>query len=249
MEHSHAKGAGGFDTTHWSLVMTAQSDEESQTSARKALETLCCAYWYPLYAFVRHRGHSPADAQDLTQSFLAKFIETGGFASADRERGRFRTFLLSAMKHFLINEWHRARAAKRGSGMTLLEWDALEPEAKYALEPIKSEDPDLNYDRDWAVELMNRAKNKLHDEAEANGKLKLFEALKGSLTGEEPPRHEIATRMAMSEGSIKAAVHRLRQRYRSLLRCEIAETVATRGEIDEEMRHLVSVLRSNQFFS
>ena len=97
MEHSHAKGAGGFDTTHWSLVMTAQSDEESQTSARKALETLCCAYWYPLYAFVRHRGHSPADAQDLTQSFLAKFIETGGFASADRERGRFRTFLLSAM--------------------------------------------------------------------------------------------------------------------------------------------------------
>ena len=229
--------------------MTAQSNEESQTSVRKALETLCCAYWYPLYAFVRHRGHSPADAQDLTQSFLAKFIETGGFASADRERGRFRTFLLGAMKHFLTNEWHRARAAKRGGGMTLLEWDALDPEARYALEPIKCDDPDLNYDRDWALELIIRVKNTLRDEADANGKLELFEALKGSLTGGEPPRSKTAERLGMSEGSVKAAVHRLRQRYRSLLRSEIAETVATRREIDEEMRHLVAVLRSNQFFS
>ena len=249
MENSHAPGSREFDTTHWSLVMTAQSDEESQTSARKALETLCTAYWYPLYAFVRHRGHSPADAQDLTQSFLAKFIETGGFASADRERGRFRTFLLSALKHFLTNEWHRARAVKRGGGMTLLEWDALDPESRYTLEPIKSDYSDLNYDRDWALELIFRVKNKLADEARESGKHELFEALKGSLSGEEPPRSETAARLGMSEGAIKAAVHRLRQRYRSLLRSEIAETVATRAEIDEEMRHLVSVLRSNQFFS
>ncbi len=249
METSHPQGSREFDTTHWSLVMTAQSNEESQTNARTALETLCRAYWYPLYAFVRHRGYSPDDAQDLTQSFFAKFIESGGFASADRERGRFRTFLLGSLKHFLTNEWHRERAVKRGGEITFLEWDALEPETRYALEPTKSDDPELNYDRDWALELIIRAKKKLENEAKTNGKLELFEALKGSLTGEEPPRNETAARLGMSEGSVKAAVHRLRQRYRSLLRSVITETVATRAEIDEEMRHLVTVLRSNQFFS
>jgi RNA polymerase sigma factor (sigma-70 family) len=244
MENSHAPGSREFDTTHWSLVMTAQSDEASRSSARKALEKLCQAYWYPLYAFVRHRGHSAADAQDLTQSFFAKFIETSGFASADRERGRFRTYLLVAMKHFLTNEWHRARTAKRGGGMALLEWDALDPEARYALEPVKSEDPDLCFDREWALELIARTKDKLSAEAAANGKFELFKALKGSLSGDEPPRHETAKRLGMSEGLIKAAVHRLRQRYRSLLRSEIAETVSTKAEIDEEMRHLVTVLRA-----
>ena len=232
-----------FNTTHWSLVEAAQSDEASRTRAGQALEELCRAYWYPLYAFVRNRGYSPADAQDLTQSFFARFIETGGFASADRARGRFRTYLLGAMKHFLANEWHRARTLKRGGGLNFLEWDALEPEARYALEPAQSSDPDLDYDREWALELIARAKEKLRHESEAAGKDKLFEALKQSLTGDEPSRSESAARLGLSESALKAAVHRLRQRYRELLRAEIAETVSTRTEIDDEMRYLVEVLR------
>ena len=232
-----------FNTTHWSLVDAAQSDEASRTRAGKALEELCRAYWYPLYAFVRNRGYSPADAQDLTQSFFARFIETGGFASADRERGRFRTYLLGAMKHFLANEWHRARTQKRGGGLNFLEWDALEPEARYALEPAQSSDPDMNYDREWALEMIARAKKKLRQESEADGKGDVFEMLKKSLTGDEPSRSETAAQLGMSESALKAAVHRLRQRYRELLRGEIAETVSTRTEIDDEMRYLVEILR------
>lgn len=232
-----------FNTTHWSLVEAAQCDEVSWTRAGKAIEALCHAYWYPLYAFVRNRGYSPADAQDLTQSFFVRFIETGGFASADRERGRFRTYLLGAMKHFLANEWHRARTQKRGGGLNFLEWDALAPEARYALEPAQSSDLDMDYDREWALELIARAKEKLRQESEADGKGELFEALKQSLTGDEPSRSESAARLGMSESALKAAVHRLRQRYRELLRAEIAETVSTRTEIDDEMRYLVEVLR------
>ena len=243
MSDEPAWGSREFNTTHWSLVAAAQSQAANQTHARRALEELCRAYWYPLYAFVRHRGYSPADAQDLTQSFFVRFIETEGFASADRERGRFRTYLLGAMKHFLANEWHRAQTQKRGGGLSFLEWDALEPESRYALEPAQSSDPDLDYDREWALELIARAKEKLRHESEADGKGELFEALKKSLTGDEPSRSETAARLGMSESALKAAVHRLRQRYRELLRAEIAETVGTRTEIDDEMRYLVEVLR------
>lgn len=232
-----------FNTTHWSLVGAAQSDEASRTHARKALEKLCRAYWYPLYAFVRNRGHSAADAQDLTQSFFSRFIETDGFASADRERGRFRTYLLGAMKHFLANEWHRVRTQKRGGGVTFLEWDALEPEARYAIEPKQSSDPETDFDREWALELIARTMKKLHAESESIGKGDLFEALKGSLTGTEPARSETAARLGLTEGAVKVAVHRLRQRYRELLRAEIAETITEWSDVEDEMRHLIAVLR------
>jgi RNA polymerase sigma-70 factor (ECF subfamily) len=195
---------------------------------------------------VRHRGYSSVDAQDLTQSFFVRFIETGGFASADRERGRFRTYLLGAMKHFLANEWHRARSQKRGGGVTFLEWDALDPEARYALEPEQSVDPDAGFDREWALELIARAMGRLRSESEAGGKGRLFVALKGSLTGEEPARSETAARLGMTEGAVKVAVHRLRQRYRELLRAEIAETVSDPSDIDDEMRYLVAALRKKQ---
>lgn len=234
-----------FLTTHWSLVGAARSGEASRTRARNALEGLCRAYWFPLYSFVRNRGYPPADAQDLTQSFFARFIETDGFASADRERGRFRTYLLGAMKHFLANEWHRGRTQKRGGGMAFVEWDALDPEARYALESRQSADPDTNFDREWALELIARSKELLRSELAATGKGVLFEALKGSLTGTEPPRSELAARLGMTEGAIKVAVHRLRQRYRELLRAEIAKTVAEQSEINGEMRYLVAVLRGN----
>lgn len=243
MNDPPAPGPREFATTHWSLVVAAKTDEASQTQARKALEELCKSYWYPLYAFVRNRGYSSNDAQDLTQSFFARIIETGGFASADPERGRFRSYLLGAMKHFLANEWHRERAQKRGGGVTVVELDALDPEARYALEPAQSVDPDASFDREWAQQSIARAVAELRAESEASGKGELFEALKGSLTGEEPARNETAARLGMTEGAVKVAVHRLRKRYRELLRAGIAETVSDPSDIDDEMRYLVAALR------
>jgi len=244
MIDSPAPGPREFNTTHWSLVGAAQSDEASRTQARKALEELCRAYWYPLYAFVRNRGYSSFDAQDLTQSFLVQFINRGGFASADREQGRFRTYLLGALKHFLANEWHRARAQKRGGSVTFLELDALDPEARYALQHAPAADLDAGFDREWAQESIAHAMAALRSELEASGKGKLFDVLKGSLTGEEPARSETASRLGLTEGAVKVAVHRLRQRYRQLLRAEIAGTVSDPSDIDDEMRHLLAALRT-----
>ena len=243
MMQTPTPGPKAFNTTHWSLVGAAQSDPADRTRARNALEALCRAYWYPLYAFVRTRGYSSADAQDLTQTFFARFIASGGFASANRERGRFRTYLLGAMKHFLANEWHRARRIKRGGGVAFLEWDALDPEARYAIEPQASSNPDVCFDREWALRLTEIALARLRAESEAEGKGALFVALQGSLTGEEPPRGETAARLGMTEGAVKVAVHRFRKRYRELLREEVAETVDDPSGIDGEMRYLVTALR------
>ena len=237
-------GPREFATTHWSLVVAAKPDEASQTHARKALEELCRAYWYPLYAFVRYRGYSSDDARDLTQSFFARIIETGGFASADPERGRFRSYLLGAMKHFLANEWHRTQTQKRGGDVQFIEWDALDPEARYAGAPKQGNDPEHLFEREWALETIAGALQTLRDEMVKAGKSGIFEALKGSLTGEEEsPREKIAAGLNMSEGAVKVAVHRLRQRYRKLLRAAIAETVSNEADLDDEMRYLVAVLR------
>jgi RNA polymerase sigma-70 factor (ECF subfamily) len=237
-------GPREFATTHWSLVAAARPGEASDTRARKALEELCRAYWYPLYAFVRFRGYSADDAQDLTQSFFARIVETGGLSSADPQRGRFRSYLLGAMKHFLANEWHRAKAQKRGGQVKFIEWDALDPEARYAQASTQAEDPEHLFDREWALETTAGALRALRDEMAQAGKSQQLEALKGSLTGEgEPPREEIAARLGMTEGAVKVAVHRLRQRYRELLRAAIAETVSNQADLDDEMRYLVAVLR------
>jgi RNA polymerase sigma-70 factor (ECF subfamily) len=237
-------GPRQFATTNWSLVGAARPDEASQTRAREALEELCRLYWFPLYAFVRGRGYSAADAQDLTQGFLARFLETGGFASADRERGRFRSYLLGAMKHFLANEWHRAGAQKRGGRVQILEWDALDPEGRYAAAPKQWETPEHLFDCEWAREVVSGALRTLRDEMAKAGKGDRFDALKGSLIGEEdPPREEIAARLGMSVGGVKVAVHRLRQRYRALLQSAIAETVSNEADLQDEMRYLVEVLR------
>lgn len=244
MKDTPVPGHRHFATTHWSLVDAAKPGELSQTRAREALEELCRAYWYPLYAFVRNRGYSAIDAQDLTQAFFTRIIETDGFASADRARGRFRSYLLGAMKHFLANEWHRAKTRKRGGGVNIIEWDALDPEARYAGATQHSEDPEYLFDREWALETIAGALKTLHDEMAEAGKSKLFATLKGNLTGEEViPREEVATRLDMSEGAVKVAVHRLRQRYRSLLRAAIGETVSNEADLEDEMRYLVAVLR------
>jgi RNA polymerase sigma-70 factor (ECF subfamily) len=178
-----------------------------------------------------------------TQSFFARIIETGGFAAADPERGRFRSYLLGAMKHFLANQWHRAQARKRSGGVTFVELDGLDAEARYALEPAQSTQPDAGFDREWAREIVARAVQELRVELKAGGKGELFETLKGCLSGDEPARSETAARLGMTVGAVKVAAHRLRQRYRELLRAEIAETVSDPSDIDDEMRYLLAALR------
>jgi RNA polymerase sigma-70 factor (ECF subfamily) len=237
-------GPRQFATTHWSLVAAAKLDDASQTRAREALEKLCRAYWYPLYAFVRSRGYSAVDAQDLTQAFFAQIIETGGFAAADREKGRFRSYLLGAMKHFLANQWHRAKTQKRGGRVQFIEWDALDPEARYAEAAEQEDNPVLLFDREWALQTTAGALHALRDEMTKAGKSQQFDALKGTLTGhDELPRDQIAAQLGMSEDAVKVAVHRLRQRYRKLLRAAIAETVSNEADLNDEMRYLVEVLR------
>ncbi len=243
MENS--SGPERFATTHWSLVNAAKPNEMSQTRVREALEKLCRAYWYPLYAFVRRRGYSANDAQDLTQAFFAHIIETGGFASADHSRGRFRSYLLGAMKHFLVNEWHRGQAQKRGGHVKFIEWDSLATESRYAGISKQSDDPEYLFERQWALETINRALKALQEEMVQEGKIKQFEVLKDCLDGQQELSNEqIATKTGMSKGAVKVAVHRLRKRYRQLLRAVIAETVTNEDDLNDEMRYLVEVLRS-----
>jgi RNA polymerase sigma-70 factor (ECF subfamily) len=241
MHDSIAPGAREFHTTRWSVVLAAQRGAES-AHARNAMAALCRDYWYPLYAFVRRRGHAPHDAQDLTQGFFAALLE-GNTTMADPARGKFRSYLLGALKHYLANEWHRANAQKRGGSHTIIEWDALDPEARYAMEPSDQADPDTLYDRRWAMELLDRAMTSLRAEFTAKGEANTFDALTPTPTGAEPDRDELAARLGLTEGALKVAVHRLRKRYREVLRAEVAETVDSATEIDAEMRHLVAVLR------
>ena len=241
MNDSIAPGAREFHTTRWSLVIAAQRGTDA-TQARAAMAALCKDYWYPLYAFIRRRGHPPHDAQDLTQAFFATLLE-GNATMADPARGKFRSYLLGALKHFLANEWHRANAQKRGGGQRIVEWDALDAEARYAMEPGEQTEPDALYDRRWALELLDRAMSALRDEFAAKDDTATFQALKATLTGEEPAREALALQLGLSEGALKVAIHRLRGRYRELLRAGVAETVDSPGEVDEEMRYLVRVLR------
>jgi RNA polymerase sigma factor (sigma-70 family) len=231
-----------FATTHWSVVLTAGSGDS--TGALKALEKLCQAYWYPLYAYVRRRGFSPHDAEDLTQEFFARFLEHEWVANADREKGRFRTFLLSAMNHFLANEWDKARAQKRGGGAPLLPLQFDTAETRYRREPADSATPEQHYERRWALALLETVVQRLQKDYEQEGKGELFGALNPCLVGERTsqPYDELARRLALSEGAVKSAVHRMRQRYRQLLREEIAQTVAGPDEVEEELRDLIAVL-------
>jgi RNA polymerase sigma factor (sigma-70 family) len=235
-----------FATTHWSLIAAIRPEQVDASRAREAMAALCKTYWYPLYAFIRWRGHAPDEAQDLTQAFFARMIETGGLSGADPARGRFRSYLLGAVKHFLANEWHRAKAQKRGGHLRFIEWDAVDPEARFALAGERSDDPDVLFDREWALEVCDRALQSLRDEMTQAGKTAQFDALKGSLTGEEHlPRGELADRLNLSEGAVKVAIHRLRQRYRQLLRGIIAETVGSPEELEDELRYLITVLRGD----
>lgn len=232
-----------FHTTHWSVVLTAAHGPS--TEARAALEKLCATYWYPLYAFVRREGHSADEAQDLTQAFFARLLERRDFEQARREKGRLRSFLLVALKNFLINEWHRARAEKRGGSQTFIPLDEILAEQRYTLEPVDMLTAERIYERRWALTLLDAVLAQLEAEYVAVGNGALFAALQPSLLGDEgaAPQSEIAARLGTNENALKQAFFRMRQRYRVLLRTEIANTVATPAEVEDELRFLVSVLR------
>lgn len=232
---------GAFTQTRWSIIVSATGGEES--SARAALEQLCAAYWYPLYAFVRRQGKSAHDAQDLTQGFFARLLEKNDLAAVDRSKGRFRSFLLTALQHYIANEWDWARAQKRGGGMALFSIDDPEVERRYHEEPAEQITAEQLFDRRWALTLLDRVLAKLEMEMRAAGKEAQFAALKFCLTGGTgDPYAEIAQRLGTTEGALKVAIHRLRDRYRALLRMEIAETVGADADVDDELRQLYSAL-------
>ena len=233
-----------FATTHWSLVLEAARGTAEGGRQRDALEALCRAYWYPLYAFTRRRGHAPADAEDLIQAFFARIIETRGLAGVDADRGRFRSYLLGALKHFLANERDRRKALKRGGGVRLLEWEALSPETRFAAQQ-DGDPPEQQFDRAWALQTVDTALHSLQDEMAAAGKQDQFDALRGCLSGEGPDRNALAEQLGMTPGAVKVAIHRLRARYREALRQVIAQTVTDEADLEDEMRYLVSVLRKN----
>lgn len=231
-----------FVTTHWSVVVTAGRSDT--TRAHDALANLCQTYWFPLYTYVRRRGHSPEDAQDLTQEFFARLLERNWVANANQEKGRFRSFLLSAMNHFLADEWDKARAQKRGGGVPAVPLQFDTAETRYGVEPADNATPEHSFERRWALTLLEEVLKRLQAEYEQEGKTDLFAALNPCLVGERTsqPYAELAVQLGMNEGAVKSAVHRLRQRYRQLLRDQIAQTVATPDEVDEELRHLFAVL-------
>lgn len=231
-----------FLTTHWSVVLMA--GEHGSPNAVEALEKLCRTYWYPLYAFVRRKGHSPHDAQDLTQAFFARLLEKNYVAHADRERGRFRTFLLAALTHFLADEWDKARRLKRGGGREIVSFDAASAEERYRLEPTDQPDAARLYERRWVTTLFDQVLARLEQEFRDTGKGELFDGLKASLLAEDtgPSYAQLGKQLGLTEDAVKQAVHRMRRRYRELFREEIAQTVAGPREVEDELKHLFAVL-------
>jgi RNA polymerase sigma-70 factor (ECF subfamily) len=235
---------GQFQTTHWSAVLAA--GDTASPGARDALEKLCRTYWYPLYAFVRRLGHAPEDAQDLTQGFFAYLLQSRLVSKADPQAGRFRSFLLAALKHFLAHEHERRTALKRGGGGFVLSLDQFDPEERLALEPADTATPEALFDRRWAIQQVENALNRLRADYAAAGRGALFDLLKDYVWGDKNTLTlgEIAARLDLTEEAVKKSVQRLRQRFRDCLRAEIAQTVATPDQIDEEFRHLRAALGS-----
>jgi RNA polymerase sigma factor (sigma-70 family) len=234
-----------FVTTSWSVVLTAAHCDT--TRAQVALEHLCRMYWYPIYHFVRRQGYSTHDAQDLTQAFFARLLEKNWIASADQSRGRFRSFLLLVLKRFLAVEWHRANAQKRAGDRCCLPLPLDSAETRYVREPVDTGTPEEAFERQWALTLLETVMRELRQDYEQDGKGQLFDAIKPCLTGsrELQPYDELAGRLDLSEGAVRVAVHRLRERYRERIKAQIAHTVASPNDVDSEMRHLFRVLTRN----
>jgi RNA polymerase sigma-70 factor (ECF subfamily) len=231
-----------FATTHWSVVLAAAGSETARAAA--ALEKLCRIYWYPLYAYVRRQGHEVHEAKDLTQAFFARLLEKDYVGRASRERGRFRSYLLTALNHFLVDDWKRANRQIRGGGRQILSLDEQIAEERYQHEPVDLMSPEKIYERRWAMTLLDHVLAQLEKEFADLGNAALFTQLQVFLLGDQmaPAYKEVAARLGLTEGAVKAAVYRLRRRYRELLREEIAQTVTTVDEVDGELRHLFAVL-------
>jgi RNA polymerase sigma-70 factor (ECF subfamily) len=232
-----------FATTHWSVVLAARDGSPEQ--AARAWERLCTSYWYPLYAYLRRTGHAPHDAQDFTQSFLARMIERRDLASVVRERGKFRSFLLGLLKHFLSDEWKRASAQKRGGGQQLVSIDEEAAESKYRIDPAHHTTPDVEFDRQWGFTVLERVLERLRKSYEERERGDLFAALQPALGGGVTMKYaDIAGALGVSENTVKVAAHRLRKEFGEILRDEIAQTVSDEREIDEEIRQLIMLTNS-----
>jgi len=231
-----------FATTHWSVVLAAGT--ASREDAENALTQLCEAYWYPLYAFVRRRGYSAPDAQDLTQAFFARLLEKHSLRVADPERGKFRSFLLASLDNFLANEHDRARAQKRGGGLTHFSLDLAAGESRVNLEPAHELTPERLYERQWALTMLELVVGRMEAEYQDAGKARQFELLKNALAGgrQRLPYAEVAEELDMSVENARQAAHRMRRRYRTLLREEVARTVADPSDVDEELANLFEAL-------
>ncbi len=229
-----------FPTTHWSQVVAAGN--ASAPAARAALAALCATYWYPLYAFIRRRGHDSHSAEDIVQGFFAVLLEKGGLTSVDRAKGRFRSFLVAACSHFLANRLDYERTLKRGRGHVTVPIDRLEAENRYDREPMHEVTPDRLFERRWATTLLDHVLARLEAEMTTAGKVRQFEVLQSALLGssEKLSYAQIATALGCSEGAARGAVHRLRARYRALLREEVARTIDDPSTVEEEIRELFS---------
>jgi RNA polymerase sigma-70 factor (ECF subfamily) len=235
--------AGRFAATRWSVVLAAGGEHDA-ADTRRALEELIRVYWFPLYAFLRRRGESSEQAEDLVQGFLTRLLEKRDVATVDKAKGRFRSFLLASLKHYLSNEYDKTRAQKRGGGAKVVPLDALDAETRYAVEPVDDMTPERLFDRRWALEVLQQVLRRLQEEYTRTGRIKLFEAIKDCLT---PQRSRLsyaqyAEELGMSPGALKTAVHRMRKRYRELLRDEIAQTLETPGQIEDEITYLQNCL-------
>ena len=239
---SDARGAPHLATTHWSEVLAAGAAASPQ--ADDALARLCRAYWYPLYAYVRRQGHGSADAEDLTQEFFARLLEKNFLKAATPEKGRFRSFLLVALKRFLANEWERARAQKRGGGAKPLSLDEMSAEERYRHEPADALTADQLYDRRWALDLLDRARQRLRDEYLSAGKADRLAHLEPFLSGgpATPDYGQAAAQFGVSEGAMRQEAHRFKKRFGELLRDEVAQTVAQPDEVADELRYLIDVV-------
>lgn len=233
-----ASVAARFETTHWSVVLKAGQ------GADEALLKLCRGYWLPLYAYTRRRGHAMHDAQDLTQGFFAHLLENRAFATVAPSKGRFRSFLLVSLKHYLDNEWHRKQTLKRGGKQVLISWEEMKPEEREFLEPTHQLTPEKLFNREWALLLLERVMNQLRKECAAARKGEVFERLKPYLTGDHPGKsyQALAEEIGISEGAVKVTVHRLRRRFGELVREQIERTVANPEEVDDEIRELFAAL-------
>lgn len=241
------EGSSRFHTTHWSLIaaLPERADQTLDDRAQDALKHLCETYWQPLYAFARHSGWSAEDAQDLTQAFLTKVVETGGLGSATPERGRFRSYLLGAMKHFMANTREHAKAMKRGGGHRFVRGDISEVESSIAaaIQPETEAEVDRAFDRSWAQQTTATALDQLEREWSDRGKRDQFEVLRPALTADIPDRSAAAERLGMTVNALNVTIHRLRHRYAALVREAVARTVADEADVEDELRYLVAVLR------